>query len=177
MSHRDIRTRVFPKGSQYHVVCMLIATKCYPPPFDSCEGMGVVGRGQIFRPRPLAHVTYGRAFSVGEVMLCTLVQWTIQICSLRPVCPLLIGVLGLWGRLGGGIGRTHEITRGRGQSSRGACAQIGVSVPEVWIYRPQAFSLEGKSIHVCIQLCTHVYTTVYTRVHNFALSMSAVELP
>ena len=80
------------------------------------------------------------------------------------------------GRGWGGIGRTHEITRGRGQSSRGACAQIGVSVSEIWIYRPQASSLEGKSIHVCIQQCTHVYTTVYTRVHKCALSISSLGL-
>jgi len=52
---------------------MLVATKYYTPPTDSSEGMGVVGREQIFRPDLLAHVTYGRAFSVGEVVLYTLV--------------------------------------------------------------------------------------------------------
>ena len=31
---------------------MLVATKCYTPPFDYAEWMGIVGRGQIFRPRP-----------------------------------------------------------------------------------------------------------------------------
>ena len=59
---------------------MLVATKCYTPPFDCAERMGIVGWGQIFRSLPLAHVPYGRAFSVGEVVLYTLVQWTIQIC-------------------------------------------------------------------------------------------------
>ena len=59
---------------------MLVATKYYTPPTDSSEGKGIVGWGQIFRPRPLAHDSYGRAFTGGEVVLYTLVQWTIQIC-------------------------------------------------------------------------------------------------
>lgn len=59
---------------------MLVATKCYTPPPDCAERMGIVGWGQIFRLRLLAHVTYGRAFTGGEVVLYTLVQWTIQIC-------------------------------------------------------------------------------------------------
>ena len=59
---------------------MLVATKCYTPPFDCTDRMGIVGWGQIFPLRPLAHDPYGRAFTGGEVVLYTLVQWTIQIC-------------------------------------------------------------------------------------------------
>jgi len=44
---------------------MLVATKCYPPPPDCAERMGIVGWGQIFRLRPLAHVPYGRVLTVG----------------------------------------------------------------------------------------------------------------
>ena len=73
---------------------MLVATKCYPPPPDCAERTGIVGRGQIFPPGPLAHDPYGRAFMGREVVLYTLVQWTIQICQLSPVYPLPIGLLG-----------------------------------------------------------------------------------
>ncbi len=59
---------------------MLVATKCYTPPPDCAEWMGIVGRGQIFRLRPLAHVPYGRVLTGREGVLYTLVQWTIQIC-------------------------------------------------------------------------------------------------